>query len=594
MPLGGAPTDCQPAGAVEEQVEEQTPSQEDSHLSDHLSEHLSDRLSEHVSDHSSYQEGSHGEGEMAPTFMSFHAVFDMPTLCSEVAITACEFGPAAAVDIADNTASGVGDGGENGADADADGSGRSAATRVPPFRVDMQRGGPDAPWLPLVCQPMPNADELCNQGRGAVRCFLPHAVPLAAVSAESSAAVASLLEDGPGHSVLMRWPTKQKQQADATRWLAMHLLPGRSYLEAEMDWLIATHFTRSKVPDCPTIRKEFERRGLLEREAGGGGFRLVVNAEESPALSTDRHPAITPGVALTMAQTMKAAAAANAPFSEPELDAAVGSLKDLVPGYEDDIDWAKLRRLYAERGHLPHKEWEQTEASAAALASIVGTPDSAAFRAMFARVLDDGNWKAATQRPLSSSPPWIVLVTGLNGIRKTTSIYQAWWKPILKQALGAQFSGDVTELPAGSDSFFRQLDYMIATLALEQFKVTYSPTCSLTYFPTYLLTYSLTCSLIYLLPHLRTCLGALRPGRRHRAILRVQGRHLCTLSHRCRDARHLAVQGGPEGRPQCHGGDLRARRRHVQVRRPCVPGCQLPQARRQFCHQRHLLRRALG
>ena len=175
-----------------------------------------------------------------------------------------------------------------------------------------------------------------------------------------------------------------------------------------------------------------------------------------------------------MAQNMKEAAAANAPFSDEELAAAIGSLKRLLtPDSQGDIDWVSLRALYAERAHLSHKDWTQTEASAATLASIIGTPDSPVFQTMFARVLEDGNWKGAAQRPEASGKPWIVLVTGLNGIRKTTSIYQPWWKQVLQQALASQFRGEAAELPAGTDSFFRQLDYMIATLALEQFQTLY-------------------------------------------------------------------------------------------------------------------------
>ena len=90
---------------------------------------------------------------------------------------------------------------------------------------------------------------------------------------------------------------------------------------------------------------------------------------------------------------------------------------------------------------------------------------------------EDGNWdaaaRAAAARP-ADTLPWVVLVTGLNGIRKTTSVGQPWFKELLRQALGAQFEGNADELPAGTDSFFRQLDYMIATVALEQFKTLYT------------------------------------------------------------------------------------------------------------------------
>ena len=176
------------------------------------------------------------------------------------------------------------------------------------------------------------------------------------------------------------------------------------------------------------------------------------------------------------AETMKAAAAANTPFTDEELDLAVSSLQCLVPDEQDKIDWAALRSLYAERAHLTHKDWPTTMDSATQLSSIIGSPDSTAFSSIFTRVLEDGNWdaaaRAAAQRP-EASQPWVVLVTGLNGIRKTTSVHQPWFKELLRQALGEQFDGECEELPAGTDSFFRQLDYMIATIALEQFKTLY-------------------------------------------------------------------------------------------------------------------------
>jgi hypothetical protein len=47
------------------------------------------------------------------------------------------------------------------------------------------------------------------------------------------------------------------------------------------------------------------------------------------------------------------------------------------------------------------------------------------------RILQEGTngaAKHATERP-ASVKPWAVLVTGVNGIRKTTSIYQPWFQP---------------------------------------------------------------------------------------------------------------------------------------------------------------------
>ena len=90
--------------------------------------------------------------------------------------------------------------------------------------------------------------------------------------------------------------------------------------------------------------------------------------------------------------------------------------------------------------------------------------------------------------------PWAVLVTGLNGIRKTTSIYQPWFATVLAEALtlsraGAGAGADtgstegvsVDGVPCGCNSFFRQLDFIVATLANNDFRTlyeTHSPTDS--------------------------------------------------------------------------------------------------------------------
>ena len=61
-------------------------------------------------------------------------------------------------------------------------------------------------------------------------------------------------------------------------------------------------------------------------------------------------------------------------------------------------------------------------------------------------------------------------IPGVNGIRKTSAVYQPWFKTALAQALeageGAEAAHLPTEdLPDGNDSYFRQLHYMIATVA---------------------------------------------------------------------------------------------------------------------------------
>lgn len=66
-------------------------------------------------------------------------------------------------------------------------------------------------------------------------------------------------------------------------------------------------------------------------------------------------------------------------------------------------------------------------------------------------------------------------MTGVNGIRKTTSIYQPWFPQLLQEALIAPDDDKMLDppaletLPVGSNSFFRQLDHMIATLCNEDF-----------------------------------------------------------------------------------------------------------------------------
>ena len=178
--------------------------------------------------------------------------------------------------------------------------------------------------------------------------------------------------------------------------------------------------------------------------------------------------------AAAAAATKKAAAAARTPFGDDELDSAVRSLQTLAPEFGQ---CAAVRELFAKSAHADHKMWANTEANAEELRGIIGGPSDSIFRKIFMRVLQDGNFavaESAASARTPSSKPWIVLVTGLNGIRKTTSVQQPWFKEVLREALGEQFEGDASELPTGGNSFFRQLDYMIATLALTEFEKLYT------------------------------------------------------------------------------------------------------------------------
>lgn len=170
---------------------------------------------------------------------------------------------------------------------------------------------------------------------------------------------------------------------------------------------------------------------------------------------------------------MKAAASQNLPFTTSELDKVIKSLKN-VAQERNSLDWIELQSLFSECGHLSHKNWEMTSKYADTLTKIIGTPEDETFRSIFERVLHDGSWESAcSSASVRTEKPWVVLVTGLNGIRKTTSCYQSWFKEALHAALGESMAMSIQELPSAQDSFFRQLDYMIATVANEDFRELY-------------------------------------------------------------------------------------------------------------------------
>lgn len=209
-------------------------------------------------------------------------------------------------------------------------------------------------------------------------------------------------------------------------------------------------------PSCSAVaRVNFQTRVLRLC----GGTATSMRAETRDDLDDIR--------ALT--ERMKGASTSQTPFSAVELDTAIASLKMLA---DDDstLDWASLRLLFSEVAHVSHKDWPKTEAAAAELRKVIGGPDDAHFQRIMQRVLVDGNWPAASAAAEKRAElPWVVLVTGVNGIRKTSSVYQMWFKKALQEALGDSYTGTLEELPDGTDSFFRQLDYMMATLANKEF-----------------------------------------------------------------------------------------------------------------------------
>jgi len=192
-------------------------------------------------------------------------------------------------------------------------------------------------------------------------------------------------------------------------------------------------------------------------------------------------------------EEMDLRAAENIPLTEEELDGIVDSIKNICPRTHP-ISFTKLRTLLQEVSHLSHKEWDRTEKNAERLGKILlgnsvedmkGVMSSPPIRQMFERILREGSWDAAAEhRRSSSGTPWAVLVTGVNGIRKTTSMYQPWFSDVLQEALISPIlnnegnEGDINKhtLPNGNNSFFRQLDHMIATLCNEEFTKLYSLT----------------------------------------------------------------------------------------------------------------------
>lgn len=144
---------------------------------------------------------------------------------------------------------------------------------------------------------------------------------------------------------------------------------------------------------------------------------------------------------------------------------------------DSDIDWEALRRLLSDIAHLSHKKWEVTGENSNKMAKILtpngfGGPET---NQIFERILHEGNWDGALAHANltnhGGTKPWAVLVTGVNGIRKTTAMYQSWFPQVLREALvaphgvTANFAAD--DLPTGENSFFRQLDHMITTLCNE-------------------------------------------------------------------------------------------------------------------------------
>lgn len=205
-----------------------------------------------------------------------------------------------------------------------------------------------------------------------------------------------------------------------------------------------------------------------------------------------------------LATEMDDRASSNAPFTQMELQQMQQSFYNLFQDKLNDTTkdtiesmWKELEILIQMYGHLSHKEWTQTKTSSEILTNILLPNDDGLtddFKHMFHRVLSEGNWENAlshaqqqhcnsqyAENNNNNNKPWAVLVTGVNGIRKTTSIYQPWFPTLLQEALVSPSSNSQSAakvplsllLPNGQNSFFRQLDHMIATISNYNFQQLY-------------------------------------------------------------------------------------------------------------------------
>ena len=180
----------------------------------------------------------------------------------------------------------------------------------------------------------------------------------------------------------------------------------------------------------------------------------------------------------------------GAPFTEEEIQDICNGIQNLIPK-DAPVAFNDLQKLLKEAAHLSHKDWSVTSKNSDKLCRTLSitldqdsTNKSNHANQLLERILKDGNWQGAVKHSLNEGnnvdeKPWAVLVTGVNGIRKTTSMYQDWFQDLLAEAIITPSGKDSKEvkneyLPTGQNSFFRQLDHMIATLMNEEFYKLYS------------------------------------------------------------------------------------------------------------------------
>lgn len=150
-------------------------------------------------------------------------------------------------------------------------------------------------------------------------------------------------------------------------------------------------------------------------------------------------------------------------MTQEEVSIICDGISNLTPK-DAPIDFQKLADVVLEAAHLSHKDWSRTSRNSDELSRSLsissgddGSDDVISNHAqqLLERILAEGNWNGAKTHSKSvgkgnDEKPWAVLVTGVNGIRKTTSMYQPWFDELLSEALcppsGATVDGS---LPTG-------------------------------------------------------------------------------------------------------------------------------------------------
>ena len=183
------------------------------------------------------------------------------------------------------------------------------------------------------------------------------------------------------------------------------------------------------------------------------------------------------------------------PFTKLELEYAMQSIDNLnMINFERDARQS-LEELITKTAHLPPKDWlriaKQWSRSHFREALMGPAVKYSPFRSLLGHCLDDGGWDravaAAEKRPAGYTP-WLVLLTGVAGARKKSSILQPWFKEAtahtLKRTHDAALDNDHVELreyedgeeelPHGEDSFYLQLGSIIAVIANVEMRLVYA------------------------------------------------------------------------------------------------------------------------